>query len=196
MDAIADTARLHLGVERRVSGCIAREHQVRLDAIANERSERAHNLCDPFLRRQLAERNEHDRVIADAESRADRRARRIRGFERRGAQPNCFDNGARMLVPQRVCDATVVNRDHTGCVHHQAHHRPQVVNRSAKPHDRVLDDVARDVGMVVPELVAVVVEAFQVQELPRARVMQSFSTTPAGTAQRPCVPRRPVSSSR
>ena len=55
-------------------------------------------------------------------------------------------------------DALVVDGDEPRRPHHDAQHRPEVVDRAAEPFYRVLDEVGARVRVVVPELTTVVVE--------------------------------------
>ena len=55
---------------------------------------------------------------------------------------------------------------------HDPQHRPEVVDRPAEAFDGVLDDIACDARMVVPELMPVVVEPSLLEQRARARLMQ------------------------
>ena len=62
--------------------------------------------------------------------------------------------------------------DRAGGAHDDPKHGPEVVDRSAKPFNRVLGEVGARLGVIVPEFATVIVEPFLLQQMPCARVMK------------------------
>jgi hypothetical protein len=86
---------------------------------------------------------------------------------------NRFHRHVRKFLAQICRDARVVDRHAPRGAHHDAQHRPAVVDRTAEAGHGILHEVASSVRVVVPEFPPVVVEPFLLEEVVCARLVQA-----------------------
>ena len=115
--------------------------------------------------------------IASSGTPSASRTRPRAAASRRTAPPRCPDGWPRsprtgIGLAQISSDTRVVHRHYPRRLHDHPQHRPRVVNRPAESDDGILREAARGVGVVVPELAAVVVESLLLQQAARPRLVQ------------------------